>query len=91
MGHVAALELPSQEGRARSPGTRSSAGAHLSKEARFETVGHVTSTGAHLSKETRFGAEGYVVAPELTSVRRRGSGSRDMWRLQSPHLQGDVV
>jgi hypothetical protein len=91
MGHVAALELPSQEGRARSPETRGSAGAHLSKEARFGAVGHVTSTGAHLSKKTRFGAEGYVAASELTSARRRGSGPRDTWRVQSPHLQGGVV
>jgi hypothetical protein len=43
VGHVAALELPSQEGRAQSPGTRGSAGAHLSKEARFGAEGHVAA------------------------------------------------
>jgi hypothetical protein len=49
-GHVAAPELPSQEGRARSHVTRGSAGAHLSTKARSEATGHVvapepTSTG----------------------------------------------
>jgi hypothetical protein len=53
VGHVAAPELPSQEGGAQSHGTRGRAGAHLSKEARS-------------------GAEEHVVAPELTSARRRG-------------------
>jgi hypothetical protein len=33
VGHVAALELSSQEGRARSRGTRDRTGAHLVKEA----------------------------------------------------------
>jgi hypothetical protein len=57
MGHVVAPELPSQEGRAWSPGTRGNAGAHL-------------------SKEVRSGAAGRVAAPELTSVKRRGSELR---------------
>jgi hypothetical protein len=43
VGHVAAPELPSQEGRARSPGTRGSVGAHLSKEARSGAAGHVAA------------------------------------------------
>jgi hypothetical protein len=43
VGHVAALELPSQEGRAQSPRTRGSAGAHLSKEVRFGAEGHVAA------------------------------------------------
>jgi hypothetical protein len=43
VGHVAALELPSQEGRARSHGTHSSTGAHLVKEARFRAEGHVAA------------------------------------------------
>jgi hypothetical protein len=42
-GHVTAPELPSQEGRAPSPGTRGSVGAHLSKEARSEAVGHMAA------------------------------------------------
>jgi hypothetical protein len=50
VGHVIAPELRSQEGRARSPVTRGSAGAHLSKETRSGAVGHMmvlesTSTG----------------------------------------------
>jgi hypothetical protein len=43
VGHVAAPELPSQEGRARSHETRGSTGAHLSKEVRFGAEGHVTT------------------------------------------------
>jgi hypothetical protein len=43
MGHVAASELPSQEGRTRSHGRRRSVGAHLSKEARFGAAGHVVA------------------------------------------------
>jgi hypothetical protein len=39
VGHVAAPELPSREGRALSRGTRGSAGAHLSKEARSGAAG----------------------------------------------------
>jgi hypothetical protein len=35
------------------------------------------SARAHLSKETRFRVEGHVVAPELTSARRRGPRSWD--------------
>jgi hypothetical protein len=72
MGHVVAPELPSQEGRAWSPGTRG-------------------STGAHLSKEVRSGAAGRVTAPEVTSVRRRGSELRDTWwRWSSPQQGGEV-
>jgi hypothetical protein len=41
VGHVTALELPSQEGRALRRGTRGSTGAHLSKEARFRAAGHM--------------------------------------------------
>jgi hypothetical protein len=43
VGHVAAPELPSQEGRARNHGTRGSAGGHLSKEARSGAEGHVVA------------------------------------------------
>jgi hypothetical protein len=49
------------------------------------------SAGAHLSKKARSGAVGHVTTPELTSVRRRGPGPRDTWRLWSPPLQGGVV
>jgi hypothetical protein len=43
VGHVAAPELPSQEGRARSHGTHGSIGAHLIKEARTGAEGHVAA------------------------------------------------
>jgi hypothetical protein len=43
VGHVAALELPSQEGRARGYGTHGDAGAHLSKEVRFRAEEHVAA------------------------------------------------
>jgi hypothetical protein len=43
VGHVAAPELPSQEGRARSRGIRGSTGAHLVKEARSGAEGHVAA------------------------------------------------
>jgi hypothetical protein len=50
MGHVEAPELPSQEGRARSHGTRGSAGAHLSKEAKFGAVGHMAALELTLAR-----------------------------------------
>jgi hypothetical protein len=40
---MVAPELPSQEGRARSPGTCGSAGAHLSKEVRLDAEEHVAA------------------------------------------------
>jgi hypothetical protein len=43
VGHVAALELPTQESRALSRGTHGSAGAHLSKEERSGAKGHVAA------------------------------------------------
>jgi hypothetical protein len=53
--HVAASELPSQEGRAWSPGTRGSAGAHLSKEARSRATKHVAAP--ELTSARRRGSE----------------------------------
>jgi hypothetical protein len=44
MGHVAAPELPSQEGRARSHGTHGSTGAHLVKEVRSRAKGHMAAS-----------------------------------------------
>jgi hypothetical protein len=44
MRHIAAPELPSQEGRARSHGTRGSNGAHLTKEVRSEAEEHVVAS-----------------------------------------------
>jgi hypothetical protein len=49
------------------------------------------STGAHLIKEVRSEAEGHVTAPELTSVRMRGPGPRDMWQHWSSPQQGGEV
>jgi hypothetical protein len=72
MGHVAAPELPSQEGRARSRGTHGSTGARLSKEARSRGHGTRVSAGAHLSKEVRSEVTGHVAAPKLTSLGRQG-------------------
>jgi hypothetical protein len=43
VGHVAALELTSQEVKAQSRGIRGSAGGHLSMEAMSEAVGHVVA------------------------------------------------
>jgi hypothetical protein len=43
VGHVAAVELPSQEGRAWSCRTHGSTRAHLSKEARSRAKGHVAA------------------------------------------------
>jgi hypothetical protein len=48
--HVAALELPSQEGKALSRETRDSVGAHLSKEARSGAVRHVTAPELTLAR-----------------------------------------
>jgi hypothetical protein len=60
---------------------------------RGEVQGHRTrdSAEAHLSKETRFEAEGYMATAKLTSTRRRGPGSQDMWWLRGLPLQGGVV
>jgi hypothetical protein len=64
--HMAAQELPSQEGRAQSQGTRGSAGAHLSTEVRYGGAGHVVAPEA-----TSAGRCGHMVAPELTSQEGR--------------------
>jgi hypothetical protein len=87
---MAATELPSQEGRVPSCGTRGSTGAPP-QEGRSQSPGTHGNAGAHLSKEVRFGAMGHVVAPELTSARRQSLEPRDTWRLQSLPLQGGVV
>jgi hypothetical protein len=55
MEHVTASELPSQERRAWSPGTRGSAGAHLSKEARSRATKHVAAP--ELTSARRRGSE----------------------------------
>jgi hypothetical protein len=79
VGHVAAPEFLSQEGRTQSCGTRGSTGAHLIKEVRTGAEGTRASAGAHLSKEARSGAVGHVVAPELPSQegRDRSGGIHD--------------
>jgi hypothetical protein len=45
VGHVAAPELPSKEGRAQSPGTRGGSGAHLCREVWSVTTAYVTARG----------------------------------------------
>jgi hypothetical protein len=50
MGHVASSELPSQEVRALSRGTRGSTGAHLSKEKRFGAIGHMAASKLTLAR-----------------------------------------
>jgi hypothetical protein len=55
MGHVTAPELLSQEGRARSRGTRGSTGAHLVKQARSGADGHVAAS--ELTSARRRGLE----------------------------------
>jgi hypothetical protein len=70
VGHVAAPELPSQEGRARSHRTCGSTGAHLFKEVRIEAEGHVTV--AELTsvrrrgpgRETRGGVGAHLCLPD---------------------------
>jgi hypothetical protein len=49
MGYVAAPELSSQGGKARSLGTHGSTGAHLVREARSEAEGHVAAPEITLS------------------------------------------
>jgi hypothetical protein len=58
-----------------------------SRGGRARSHGPRGSTGAHLVSEARSGAEGQVAAPELTSARRRGPRSRNMWRRRSLPLQ----
>jgi hypothetical protein len=97
VGHVAALELLSQEGRAQSCGTHGSTGAHLIKEARTRAEGTRASAGAHLSKEVRYGAVKHVVAPELPSQegRDRSGGihvsARSHFRKEAYGTAGHVM
>jgi hypothetical protein len=74
---VTAPELPSQEGRARSRGTRGSTGAHLVKQARSRADGHVAAS--ELTSARRRGLEPWDTWQrlELTSAGRRGQELRD--------------
>jgi hypothetical protein len=99
--HVAAPELSSQGGRARSHGTRGSTGAHLNRDARSRAEEHIAapelnlvrrrdpgpydSTGAHLSKEVRPGAAGHVAAPVPTFAGRCGPKIQLMWQRVDVH------
>jgi hypothetical protein len=73
MGHMVAPELNSQEGRDRSQGTHSSAGAHLTTEARSGATGHKVAP-----EPTSVERCGHVVAPKLSSQegRARSQGTR---------------
>jgi hypothetical protein len=93
MGYVAAPELSSWGGRARSYGTRGSTRVHLDREVRSGAEEHVAaselnsarrrgpgprgSTRVHLGRKARSGAKEHVVASELNSARRRCPGPRD--------------
>jgi hypothetical protein len=94
--HVAAPELSSRGGRARSNGTRDSIRAHLGRDARSRAEERVAeleptsarrrgsgprdSTRAHLCKEVRIRAAGHVVAPEPTSTGRCGPKLQLVWQ-----------
>jgi hypothetical protein len=94
--HVAAPELSSREGRARSIGTRGNARAHLDREARSGAEERVAapelnstrrrdsgphgSTGAYLSKEVRSKAVGHVAAPKPTSAGSCGLKLQLTWQ-----------
>jgi hypothetical protein len=85
MGYVAAPELSSRGGRARSHGTSGDVRAHLDREARSRAEEYVTAP--ELSSRGRK-AQGHVTAPEPTSAGRRGSELRNMWQRQSSTQQG---
>jgi hypothetical protein len=76
MGHVAALELPSQKGRAPSVG-HVAAPERLSQEGRAASREARGSTEAPLVKEAMSEIEEHVAALELTLARRRGPGPLD--------------
>jgi hypothetical protein len=79
VGHVAAPELLSHEGRAQSRGTRA-APELPSQEGRAQSHGTRGSAGAHLSKEARSGATEHMMAPEPTSAGRCGPKLQLMWQ-----------
>jgi hypothetical protein len=93
---VAAPELSSRRGRARSHGTHGSAESHIGRDARSGAEEHVAapelnsvrrrgpeprgSTRAHLNKEVRFGVVGHVAAPEPASTERYGLKLQLAWQ-----------
>jgi hypothetical protein len=84
--YVAALELSSRRGRARSHGTHGSARAHLAREVRSGVEEHVAAP----ELSARGGkARGHAAAPKPTSAGRRGSELRNMWQHRSSTQQGD--
>jgi hypothetical protein len=90
VGHVAAPELPSLEGRTRSRGTRGSTRAPVSGS---EAQSHGThgNTGAHLSKEARSGVTRHMTASEPTPTARWGPELGNTWQRQiSPQQWGEV-
>jgi hypothetical protein len=62
-----------------------------SRGGRAQSHGTRGSVRAHLIREARFGVERHMAVLELTSARRRGPGSWDTWRHQSPPQQGGEV
>jgi hypothetical protein len=81
VGHVAAPELPSQEDRARSHGTRGSTGAHLVKEVRSGAEGHVAAP--ELTSARRRG-------PRLRDMWRHQSPPLQEGVVQSYNLHGSA-
>jgi hypothetical protein len=79
VGHVAVLELPSQEGRAPSRGTRDSVGAHLSKEARSGAARHVTAPELTLARRR---------GSELRDTWWRRSSSQQVGEVQGRGTRG---
>jgi hypothetical protein len=78
MGHVAAPELPSQEGRALSRGICGSIRAPLSGRQSLEPWDTWQHRNSPLRKAEP-GAEGHMTALELTLSSRQGLELRDMW------------
>jgi hypothetical protein len=81
VGHVAAPEFPSQEGRAWNCGTHGSTGAHLSKEARSGAEGHVAAP--ELTSARKQG-------PELRDTWQRRSSPQQGGEVRGYRTRGNV-
>jgi hypothetical protein len=91
VGHMTALELPSQEGRAKSHGTCGSTRAHLVKDARSRAEGHMIASELTSARRRGPVPRDMWQHPELTSARRRCSELRDTWwHWSSPQQGGEV-
>jgi hypothetical protein len=87
---MAAPELPSQEGRAPSRGTRVNTGAPLSGR-QSPKLWDTWQYRSFPLRKAEPGAMGHMAAPELPSLRRQGPELRDIWqRRSSPKQEGEV-